>query len=146
MERREVSGARQSRRRFLAMLAGVVAAVALDGERAWAAPARRRGAGKHPEPRPGIDASRVLPRERLAEHPDAIPVFDMVRQIPRVVDGIGCQCGCAETPGYYSLLSCYEGEGMAQHCSICQGQARLAYTMHRDGKTLDQIRAAIDAN
>jgi len=34
---------------------------------------------------------------------------------------------------------------MAQHCMICQGQARLAFRMHGEGKTLDQIRTAIDA-
>jgi hypothetical protein len=34
---------------------------------------------------------------------------------------------------------------MAAHCSICQGEGRLAYRLHKQGKTLDQIRAAIDA-
>jgi hypothetical protein len=34
---------------------------------------------------------------------------------------------------------------MALHCAICQGQARLATRLHREGKTLDQIRDAIDA-
>ena len=33
---------------------------------------------------------------------------------------------------------------MAQHCVICQGQGRLAYRLSRDGKSLDEIRAAID--
>ena len=45
-----------------------------------------------------------------------------------------------------SLLSCYEGEeAMALECEICEGQARLAYRLHRKGRSLDQIRAAIDA-
>jgi len=39
----------------------------------------------------------------------------------------------------------FEADGMAQHCRICQGQARLAFRMHGEGKTLDQIRTAIDA-
>jgi hypothetical protein len=34
---------------------------------------------------------------------------------------------------------------MARHCEICQGQARLALRLHASGKTLDEIRAAIDA-
>jgi hypothetical protein len=34
---------------------------------------------------------------------------------------------------------------MAQHCVICQGEARLAFRLHEQGKSLDQIRAAIDA-
>ena len=106
---------------------------------------RRPSSGPHPSPRPGIDASKVLTRDQLTEQPAAEPVFDMVRKIPQVVDGIRCQCGCAELPEFYSLLSCYEADGMAQHCVICQGEAKLAFRMHEQGKTLDQIRAAIDA-
>ncbi|MEO8563059.1 MAG: PCYCGC motif-containing (lipo)protein [bacterium] len=115
---------------------------------AWASTLGRAatpGPHTHPTPRPGIDASKVLQRDALKEGPSAAPVFDMVRQIPQVVDGIRCNCGCAELPEFYSLLSCFETDGMAQHCMICQGQARLAFRMHGEGKTLDQIRTAIDA-
>jgi hypothetical protein len=69
----------------------------------------------------------------------------MVREIPQVVDGIRCNCGCADLEGFYSLLTCYEQGGMAQHCTICQGQARLAHKLHADGWSLDGIRRAIDA-
>jgi hypothetical protein len=137
-----------TRRRFLADAARVVAALALFAPRdAWAAlgaAPRRRTKGPHPTPRPGIDASKVLKAEQLTENPKAAPVFDMVRRIPEIADGIRCQCGCADDPAFYSLLSCYEADGMAQHCHICQGEARLAFTMHQQGKTLDEIRAAID--
>jgi phosphoribosyl-dephospho-CoA transferase len=34
---------------------------------------------------------------------------------------------------------------MARECIVCQGQARLAIKLHKEGKTLDEIRAAIDA-
>lgn len=108
-------------------------------------PTHRPRSGPHPTPRPGIDASKVLTADKLTEHPAAAPVFDMVRQIPQVVDGIRCQCGCAELEGFYSLLSCYETDGMAQHCVICQGEGKLAFRMHAQGKSLDEIRAAIDA-
>jgi len=102
--------------------------------------------GDHPTPRPGITSAKVLTKDQLgAEHADAAPVFDMVREIPEVVDGIRCNCGCAELPGYYSLLSCFEGEAMARHCGICQGQARVAVRLHKEGKSLDEIRTAIDA-
>jgi phosphoribosyl-dephospho-CoA transferase len=64
--------------------------------------------------------------------------------MPEIADGIRCHCGCAETPGYRSLLSCYEGEAMARECHTCQGQARLAARLRKSGKSLDEIRAAID--
>ena len=72
--------------------------------------------------------------------------FDMVRSTPQIMDGIYCYCGCDELPDHYSLLSCYEQDGMAQACEICQGEARLAYRLHRQGKTLGEIRTAIDRN
>jgi hypothetical protein len=135
-----MSGPISSRRRFVVtMLAPAVFRLAkvTDG---WSSPVQ----SAHPEPRAGIDASKVLKRDALRDHPDAIPVFDMVRQIPQIADGIRCSCGCAEAPGYYSLLSCFEGDGMAGQCQLCQGQARLAFRLHREGKSLKEIRKAID--
>jgi hypothetical protein len=99
----------------------------------------------HPKPRPGITGRNVLAKEQLAKSPALIPLFDAIREIPEVIDGIHCNCGCTNPPEFYSLLSCYEGNGMARDCVICQGQGRLAVRLHKEGKTLDQIRAAIDA-
>jgi len=97
---------------------------------------------EHPDPRPGIDASDVLTAEELAgADKDAIAVFDMVREIPQIVDGIHCYCGC----DLRSLLVCYTGEGMARGCHICQGEGRLAYNRWKEGQSLNQIRRAIDA-
>lgn len=98
----------------------------------------------HPEPRPGIDASKVLPASSLSNHPDAVPVFDMVREIPQIIDGIKCQCGCADKGDRYSLLSCFEEPGMARRCEGCKSQVRLIHRLHGEGKTLAEIRAAID--
>ena len=99
---------------------------------------------KHPTPRPGITAAKVLPDASLTDR-SAAPVYAMVREIPQVVDGIRCNCGCADIAGFYSLLTCYEEGGMAQHCVICQGQARLAHKLHTEGWSLNGIRSAIDA-
>lgn len=103
---------------------------------------RGHGRAIHPDPRPGIDASRVLPRDAVAPH--AANLFDQVRAIPHVVDGIGCHCGCSALPEMVSLLSCYEGMGMAQYCDVCSGEGRLAWELNEQGRSLDEIRAAID--
>ena len=101
----------------------------------------------HPTPRKGITAARVLKADQLkGVADDVVRVFDMVREIPQVVDGIYCHCGCAELDCSYSLLSCYEGEGMAQACQVCQGEGRMVYELHKKGRKLDEIRAAIDRN
>lgn len=131
-----------SRRHFVALLPAMLIAGIGNPRRGYSQTART---ADHPTPRPGITSAKVLTKDQLGEHKDAAPVFDMVREIPEVVDGIRCQCGCSALEGKYSLLSCYEADGMAAHCQICQGEGRLAYRLHKQGKTLDDIRAAIDA-
>ena len=81
----------------------------------------------------------------LQDRPDLVPLFDAIRGMPAIADGIRCNCGCAGMPGYYSLLSCYEGDGMAQACPICEGEGRLVTRLGRAGKSLAKIRAAVDA-
>ncbi len=132
------------RRSFLALSAGLLLTWSPVQGR-WRPTARRHRGGPHPEPRPGITAEKVLTAEQLAAFADVVPIFDMVREMPQIVDGIRCQCGCSDPPDYYSLLSCYEGEGMARYCEICQGQAKLAHRLWKGGETLDGIRSAIDA-
>jgi hypothetical protein len=131
-----------TRRSFVASLPALVLMTASAARGGSVAPFRL---SEHPEPRPGITAAKVLTRDQLSDHKDAIPVFDMVRQIPQVVDGIRCQCGCAALESKYSLLSCFEAEGMAGHCEVCQNEGRLVYRLHKQGKTLKEIRAAVDA-
>lgn len=142
-----------SRRTFLGVLPGIATLAALVPRRGGAAvhagcphgPGPSSAAGVHPDPRPGIDASRVLTAEQLAHAPHRVALYDGIREIPHIADGIRCYCGCAELPGYRSLLSCYEGVGMATYCEICSGQGRLAHRRWKEGQSLDQIRRAIDA-
>ena len=132
-----------TRRQLLALASGAALVVAVPrGVRAALVRVGRRD--DHPTPRPGIDGSKVLRADQL-HTPEAGPVFDLVREVPQVADGIRCHCGCAELPGYYSLLSCYEAPGMAQHCEVCQGQAKLVHRLHRQGWSLAGIRVAVDA-
>ena len=126
---------RVSRRTFLSLIA---AAAAL--------PRIGKAAIKHPDPRPGISSEKVLTHEQLKGlSKSVIDVFDKVREIPEIADGIGCNCGCSRMPTYRSLLTCYYETGMARGCNICQGEAKLVYRRHKEGQTLDQIRRAIDA-
>ena len=136
----------RSRRGFLAAFAALWAAQVIRATPAWGRGRAQSKGAEHPTPRPGITAAKVLRREQLTDATDAIPAFDMVREVPDIIDGIRCNCGCAELAGYYSLLSCFEApDAMARHCDICQGQARLAYRLHKSGKSLDFIRKGIDA-
>ena len=132
------------RRDFLRVLpAGLLLAPRLLG----ASVPRSYQSSDHPDPRPGIDASGVLKAAQLRSEgfgDDVVEVFDMVRQIPEIADGLACYCGCM-LMGNRSLLTCYHEGGMARGCNICQGEGRLAYRRWKEGQTLDQIRRAIDA-
>ena len=88
----------------------------------------------------------VATHAQLTDKPRLVELFDGVREIPEIVDGIRCNCGCSHNDGFYSLLTCYEGKAaMARDCAICQGQGRLAVRLRKAGKSLEEIRAAVDA-
>ncbi|MGZ8413818.1 MAG: PCYCGC motif-containing (lipo)protein [Gemmatirosa sp.] len=96
---------------------------------------------KHPDPRPGVTAERVLAEADVPEkYRDA---YRAAREYPQVLDGIFCHCDCEAHRGLRSLLSCYEST-MPQSCGICVGEARLARRLHERGKSLVEIRAAVD--
>ena len=129
------------RRRFLATLGATLALV--SAPRALLARARSgtRADGKHPEPRPGITAESVLPDDQVAEK--AKKAYTAAREHPEILDGLYCHCDCAERDGLRSLLSCFETH-MPESCSVCRGEAEMAGRLVGDGKSLDDIRAAID--
>ena len=130
---------RQALLRLAAGCAGV-AGLALGVPRALQARVRLLRA-KHPDPRPGITADAVLPDESVPQRAKA--AYRVAREIPGILDGLYCHCDCAERDGLRSLLQCFEGR-MATTCGICRGEAVLAGKLHGQGRTLDQIRAAID--
>lgn len=95
----------------------------------------------HPAPRPGITAARVLRADSVPER--AREAYTVAARIPDVLDGLFCHCDCHERDGLRSLLECFEEE-MGTTCAICQNQAVAAGEMRAAGKTLAQIRAALD--
>lgn len=105
---------------------------------------RESAPSTHPEPRAGITAAKVLPASAFTAQPDIARVYGMAEEIPEILDGIYCHCECREHSDHYSLLTCYESEH-GSLCDICLEEAELAYKMAKEGKTLEQIRAAIDA-
>ncbi|HEY0016694.1 MAG TPA: PCYCGC motif-containing (lipo)protein [Longimicrobium sp.] len=97
--------------------------------------------GTHPTPRAGISGARVLPADSVTER--GREVYTMAAQIPGLLDGLYCHCDCHARDELRSLLECFENR-MASTCGICLGEARKAYEMHKAGKSLAEIRDAID--
>ncbi len=107
--------------------------------------ATRRDAqgAQHPKPRATASAASVVPASRYESYPRIKETYAEVAQVPKVVDGVYCYCHCEENMGHYSLLDCFSSDHAA-NCDVCLSEGALAYKMTRDGKTLDQVRHAVD--
>ena len=124
-----------SRRRFVA----VPLLLALRSVRL---PRRLLDTKPHPDPRPGITAEHVLPASHFKKA-SVGKSYDMAREIPEVLDGLHCYCECTESMGHRSLLSCFESE-QPSGCWSCNEEMKLAHKLNGAGKTLDEIRKAVD--
>ena len=99
---------------------------------------------RHPHPRPDVTADGVVRDFMLGGFSEAKPAYAVARAIPAVLDGLHCYCNCSMSIGHRSLLSCFEdlhGTG----CDICQLQAQMAAEGFAAGRSLEDIRAGIDA-
>jgi hypothetical protein len=67
--------------------------------------------------------------------------YSVAKEIPNVLAQQPCYCYC-QRQGHRSLLDCFTSLH-ATSCDICIKEARLAGQIHRQGKTAEEIRAAI---
>jgi hypothetical protein len=116
----------------LVAIAAIVVAVAPGGGRA------------HPEPRAGITGADVLASATFAGYDRIVRSYEAARQFPAVLDGLYCYCDCRHHFNHRSLLTCFQSEHGAS-CDICLDEAWMAAEMHRQGRTLAEIRRAVDA-
>jgi Protein of unknown function with PCYCGC motif len=122
------------------------AAVALAGVVLLQRP-REEGEGghasNHPTSRPAITAAKVVPASLVPRTPGAAEAYAAARNAAATLDGVYCYCDCSKHAGHRSLLTCFEGEHGA-YCDICMGEAMVAAGMAQQGRSLEEIRTAID--
>jgi hypothetical protein len=128
----------------MSRLPWVVAGVAVVALAVVLAGPRGLQAAAHPDPRPGITAERVLPPAMVPKGAGTLEAYEAARRVPQVLDGIYCHCNCSKSIGHRSLLTCFESEH-GGNCDICMGEAMLAAQLAGSGRSLAQIRKAIDA-
>jgi hypothetical protein len=97
----------------------------------------------HPDPRADVGALTVESSSRYAAYPRIAEVYDMAAAIPQVLDGLYCYCDCNKHSNHYSLLTCFQDDHGAA-CDVCLTEAALAYRMTAEGKSLKEIRRAVD--
>jgi hypothetical protein len=104
---------------------------------------RSANAADHPDPRAGLTAADVDSPEKYAAYPRVREIYTMAAQIPQVLDGLYCHCDCSKHSNHRSLLTCFQDDHGAA-CDVCLTEAALAYDMTRQGKSLKEIRRAVD--
>jgi hypothetical protein len=72
---------------------------------------------------------------------DVREAYRTAKEIPGVLVQQPCYCYC-QRKGHRSLLDCFKTDH-AVSCKICIKESLLAGRMHRQGKTQQEIRAAI---
>ena len=97
----------------------------------------------HPEPREDVATVEVASSSRYASYPRIAQVYEMAAEIPHVLDGMYCHCDCSLHSNHRSLLTCFEDDHGAA-CDVCLTEAALAYQMTSEGRSLKEIRKAVD--
>lgn len=131
------------------LIAGAAAVALVGVVMLQRSPARGEGepgeshASNHPTARPGITNAKVLPVSFVPRTPGAVEAYAAARDAAGTLDGLYCHCDCSKHSGHRSLLTCFEGEHGA-YCDICMGEAMVAHGMAQQGRSLEEIRTAID--
>lgn len=136
-----------NRRAFLSLLGGIAVAGVSRGALAHdltsAGMSRPRDGFPHPDPRPGVTGEHVLPEDEVGNRKRVREVYAAARTHPEMFDGVYCACECDKTMNHRSLLSCFESR-QAIGCAACREEGELVGRLARDGKSLDEIRRAVD--
>ena len=103
---------------------------------------RRSDAVAHPAPRTEAEQLATAHPDDFGAYPEIKETYKMAAQIKSTLDGLFCYCHC-KGGGHYSLLDCFRDEHGAG-CDICLAEAQLAFRMKNEGRSLEEIRVAID--
>lgn len=69
--------------------------------------------------------------------------YKTAAEIPEVLAGLACYCGCDRSAGHRYLLDCFTDDHGA-HCHICLHEALDAHALFMTGTPPDEIRTFID--
>lgn len=105
--------------------------------------ATRHAGAEHPRARPDAATRPVYSAAHFAGEPRVSEIYGEAAQVPAVLDGLYCYCRCSKHSGHYSLLDCFATHHAA-YCDICLSEAAMAFRMTKAGRTLGEIRHAID--
>lgn len=96
-----------------------------------------------------------LPKFLDSQPEDIRLVYEVAGQATDILKWIPCYCGCGESAGHRSNLNCFIAETREDgsivwddhgtRCLVCLEIAVESVQMYKEGKTLKEIREAIDS-
>ena len=92
-----------------------------------------------------LAAARPLPKTLPPEQftaPHVQAAYRIAQRYPDVLAQQPCYCYCDTGHGHKSLLDCHF-DAHSSECMVCLKEALLAGKLHLEGKSAEQIRAAI---
>lgn len=97
-------------------------------------------------PPPSTELPPILTKDQLWGNNSRFPyqthAYELAAKIPKVIYQQPCYCYCDRGMGHNSLHSCFSGTHGAQ-CGTCMKELYYTYSMNKQGKTAEQIRAGI---
>ncbi len=83
---------------------------------------------------------------KSADFARAANAYKIAEEMPKTIDALYCWCKCKENPKLHhkTLLTCYTSDH-ASKCGICMHEAEMAADLTKQGKSIPEIRAAVDA-
>ena len=97
-------------------------------------------------PAKGEEIAPILSKDMLfgadSQYPYQTHAYELAAKIPNVIYQQPCYCYCDRSMGHKSLHSCFSSTHGAA-CGTCLKELYYTYTMHKKGKTAEQIRAGI---
>lgn len=98
----------------------------------------------------------MLPKFLDGQHENIRLVYAAAGKATDILQWIPCYCGCGESVGHRSNLNCFVAEKREDgsilwddhgtRCLVCLEIAVTSIQMAQEGKTLKEIREAIDSN
>ncbi len=104
----------------------------------------QHGAAASAAPAAGMtETGQVL---KSSEFFRAAKAYQLAEEMPQTLDALYCYCKCKESPTlqHKTLLTCYTSDHAAK-CGICMHEAEMAADLTKQGKSIPEIRAAVDA-
>ncbi|MDM5332706.1 PCYCGC motif-containing (lipo)protein [Ureibacillus composti] len=100
-------------------------------------------------------SAEELPKFLDSKHEDIRLVYQVAGKATDILQWMPCYCGCGDSAGHRSNLNCFISETREDgsivwddhgtRCQVCLEIAVESVQLYQDGKSLKEIREAIDA-